>query len=157
MSFEAIITNTVNVVNAAGFSEAHNRFSLEQQAEGGADRRFQVEAQQIAEDHPWLGIGQNRRSTRVSVRIAYFRGGGDMGGEPDGGDRRNVNARAVTDTLRLASFLTNPTRYDSAKTGINRVVQPEARKVLDLKRSEIWELSTLVVWEENESSRAVPA
>ena len=155
MSFAAIIANTKAVVVSAGIPEHDYRHLLGEAPVGGADRHFQVAATNITEVTPWLGIQQNRRRAAVTVRVTYFRGGGDAGGASAGGDRYNVNARAVNDMITLSAWLVNPERYDAQNTGINSVVAPEFRRVLDADLFEAWDLTFGGNWEENESSREV--
>lgn len=154
MSFAAIIANTAAVVTDAGFRHADNRKPIEQQAEQGRDRLFQIDATPVSEVIPWLAISHNRRATQLTVKAAYYRGGGDAGGE-NGGDRVAVSARATTDMLRLAAFLENPNRYNSAATGINRIVDWSFRKTVDAETSEVWELTARCEWEEALNVRAV--
>lgn len=157
MSFKAILDNTVAVCKAAGFREADTRYPIEDAHNGGADRCFSVSGSPVSEAMSWLALPQNRRRSTVVVRLRYFRGGGDAGGESHGGDRASVCARAVTDTLTLAQWLTNPRRYGSQTIGINRVVSPAARKVIDADQFEVWELELRVEWEQVQNARAVPA
>jgi hypothetical protein len=151
VSLPAIIANAVSVLEVAGFREADNRRPIEDQAEGAVDGRFQVGVTPTVDVTPWLGIPQTRRSASLTVRFGYFRGGGTAGG----GDRLSVCARANTDCLRAAAFLTNPERYAAETTRTNRITSPNWRRVVDGERVEFWDLTLAVEFEAELDERAV--
>lgn len=156
MSFAEIITNTVAVCRAAGFREADNRRPIEEQPQAGADRCFHVTAQPVADVFPRLGISDSVRTATVTVRLAYFMGGGDAGGQAHGGNRLAVKCRAYEDCKSLLFALENPENYDSQVTGIQRITSPTGwREAFEANKASVWDLVLQVQWEQVEDARAV--
>ncbi len=156
MAFSHLVTNTVRVARLAGFQDADTRRPIEDQPDQGRNRLFEVAADAITEVMPWHAISADRRQAIITVKVAYWRGGGDAGGE-NGGDRLSVNCRAANDMLTLAAMLENPNNYDSQVTGINRILLREFTRIVDKPLAEVWQLALTCEWEQSESAQAVPA
>lgn len=148
MSFAAIIANTSRVVRAAGFTEADYSAPIDAGSRTAVDRFFQVDAPGFVEVLPRLSVADNRRAVTVAVRVAYFCGGGNAGGQARGGDRQIVNARAIEDLWVLAALLENPVNYDSQATGIRRVTDWSVALSAETNRLQVYDLTQRIEWEE---------
>lgn len=152
MSWSAIIKNASDVIEALGFERASDRTSIEQQAEGGGHRRFQVSTDNGAEVLPRLAILNNKRSAVLTVAFQFYRGGGNAGGDA-GGDYLATNAAAVDAMCTVAKRLEHPETYDPGVTHIIRRVFREFHRAADLPKGEVWAATFLVEYDGQEDSR----
>lgn len=154
MSLSVIIQLTVANMKALGYREADNRRPIEAQSEMAAHRMFQVEARPVDPILAQHAISNDVRRAIVTVRIAYFVGGGDTGR----GDRFSINAQAGNDILKIvAPYLQNPTHYDAQNTGLQRMHDFELFQSVDNDRAQVWDLMLRAQWEQPEDTRAVAA
>lgn len=153
MSLPAVISNTVSQMLLLGFVMADNRRPLAKQPEQGAHRHFQVSAATSAEILPRLAVQNNVRRATLVISVAYYRAGGDAGG----GDLLSTNVAAIDDLLTAGAALEDADSYDARNTGMRRRIFQSFRKSNDGQRSEVWDITFLCDFEENESPGVVAA
>jgi len=118
------------------------RFTLDKEPDSGPDGLYFVDITGAdAYERKW-GSGETIITGRVSVRTAYFRGGGSAGG----GDRRAVMRNASDDCQLIADVCENPDNYNSSASGIRSIIFEGFSRVADLPRSEVWETRFTVQW-----------
>ena len=156
MAFRHVITNAVAILKEAGFREADSRRPIEEQSDMGADLCFQVSAEAVTDTLPQHGIPKNTRTATLHVKVAFFQGGGDAGGAAQGGDIKDVDARAVETTNAMVSLLENQLRYDQA-TGIQRRNWRGTDIVKEDRRVQVREILMAVEYVQDEARRAVAA
>ncbi len=156
MSISAIVANLSRVARAAGYREADYRRPIQDQPQAGADRCFQIDVQPVVDVFPRLAISDSIRTAAATVTVAYFRGGGDAGGQVAGGDILSVNCRAYDDMQALLHAFENDLGYDSQVTGIRRVTSPNGwKQSFTGPKFEVWELPLAVEWEQVQDVRSV--
>jgi len=127
------------------------RFTLDKEPDSGPDGLYFVDlAGADAYERKW-GSGETIITGRVSVRTAYFRGGGSAGG----GDRRTVMRNASDDCQLIADVCENPDNYNSSASGIRSIIFEGFSRVGDLPRSEIWETRFTTQWRSDLQTRPV--
>lgn len=127
----------------AGFVRSGYRFRVIDEPASAIEGLYFVDVTGVRPHKRDYGRQENRWEADVSVRVGYFRGGGDA----DEGDRQSVMRNASDDMMRLADFLENTASYDGANTGARRIVFAGASRVLDAKDREVWEAKFLVEWQ----------
>jgi len=157
MAFADLITNPVAILKAAGYVEGDTRRTIDDQSDMGSDTCFQVEVTTATEVLAQHGISNNIRNATLSVRVRFFVGGGDAGGQAHGGDLRHVDARAFDQTCAMVALLESQLRYDANTTGIRRRNWRSSEVAATDRRSVTWEILMDVEWEQVEDPRAVAA
>ena len=143
--FETVVADMLDSeTSRPRFRLSPSRFTFEKEPEGGRDGTFRVELSDLTGLRPLHGIGDAiRMASDLAVQVAYFRGGGDLGG----GDRKSLNRRALDDMLDIADACESDTTYDSENTGIRVVRFLGFERLMDLERAEIWQARFGVEWE----------
>lgn len=161
MSLTAIIANTIAVTKLVTtsatdstllFRECDHRRPIEKQPEMGSDGQFEVVASQGMTDVLERdGAGDTIRNVVLTVRCAFWKGGGDAGQ----GDGYSTNIRANDAMVRLCGFLENPERYDAQNTELRRRNMRPWAQSFDSDKVEVWDASFNCEWEQVEDVRAV--
>jgi hypothetical protein len=149
--FEGVIEATPRVGGV--WRKAMPRFELGKQPMGGRDGVYRVEASGIDTARQVFGTGEVVRNLgSLEIQTCYFRGGGSSGGYYLGGDRLNVNKRALDDafgfpgSLGLVSACEAPLTYDEGNTGIRVVTFQDHTLATDGPLFEIWRTRFNVEW-----------
>lgn len=139
-------TNLALVTNASSpdgvFVKSAYRFTLDKEPDSSPDGLYFLDVTDITPRERYWGTGENISEFNVTVRVGYFRGGGDLGAS----DRQSIARNAADDSQRIADVLENPLNYNPDVTGIRRVMYTGTARVENLRHGEIWETRFLVEW-----------
>ncbi len=126
----------------AGFKSSGYRFDLDKEPDSAIDGTYYLDIAQVDPHARNWGTGETISEVIVTVRVAYFRGGGDK----NEGDRQGVLRNAADDAMRIADICENPSNYNAATTGIREIRYQGSRRTGELPRFEIWESRFWVQW-----------
>lgn len=146
--FETVVLGMLDpATSRPRFRLSPSRFEFDKEPEGGMDRSFRVELGAESPLRPYHGIAQAfRQLSDLAVQVAYFRGGGTLGGTA-GGDRKSINRRTLDDMVDISVACESDATYDSENTGIRVVRFTSFARVADLERVEMWACRFDVEWE----------
>lgn len=153
----AILTRFEGVIEAIptpapspprGFRKSISRYEFGHAPESGIDGTFRIEATGVGGVRQVFGTGEVTRNLgQVVCRMAYYRGGGSLGGARRGGDRKSINRRAIDDVFLVVKACEDEVTYDSGNTGIRVVHFAGFQRSEDLEHVEIWDTTFNVEWQ----------
>lgn len=131
------VSSAGGVLHPSGY-----RFPLDKEPDSALDGCYFLDVEGVDPHMRVYGTRENITAARVTINVAYYRGGGDAAG----GDRESVLRNAGDDAMHIADVCDLPANFNSSVSGIREIRYEGSRRVLDMPRGEIWRSTFWTQW-----------